>query len=425
MITEERLGFGVQMADWQDRINMERMRNERAARTRAALKENGYPVILLSDGDNRRYATSVDVGQWGMIFGSVGMSIVFAERPDDSINWDSEGNAQRQTLHHVKWLKPENIRTWRTTLRSMTGEMAAFLIKKNAEEVYQILKEKGVTKEKIAYDVIDPIIKGELEAKGIKLFAEREMMMDVRAIKTPDEINCLKMCGYIANQGYWEIYKHLRPGITENELASHVAAAFMRMGTRNLTLVMMRSGPNTAPNNLGRSPTDRMIEPGDLFYCDMTGPVFSGYRVCIYRSFKVGRLPTQKEKDMYKRVYDMIYRATNMVKPGVTTADIAKVWPEASYWGYKEESKIIVNAVGHGLGLTQYDRPTIQRGISFDFPEEIKKGMVFALETYEGEDFVGGIRLENVVAVTDDGCENLYTWPDEEIMVPEHSLLIR
>lgn len=50
--------------------------------------------------------------------------------------------------------------------------------------------------------------------------------------------------------------------------------------------------------------------------------------------------------------------------------------------------------------------------------------MTFSLETWDGEDGVGGCRIENVVVVNDTGCENLYTWPDEEIVVPEHSLLI-
>jgi len=128
---------------------------------------------------------------------------------------------------------------------------------------------------------------------------------------------------------------------------------------------------------------------------------------------------------MYKRVYEWMYASQEAVKAGVSTADIAKLWPEATHWGYKEEHHCVVNAVGHGMGLSQYETPTIQRGTSFEFPEILEEGMVVALETYDGVDFVGGCRVENVGVVTKDGWENFYTWPDEEIVVPQHSLLIR
>ena len=152
-------------------------------------------------------------------------------------------------------------------------------------------------------------------------------------------------------------------------------------------MVNLRSGPNSAPNWLSHSPTDRMMQPGDLMICDMIGPLFLGYRVCYYRTFKCGLKPTEKEKDMYKRVYEWQYTAMEAVKPGVSTAEIAEKWPPASTWGYKEEWECWSNELGHGIGLSQYEPPLIGRSF---WPQTIEKGMTFSLETWDGEDGVGG-----------------------------------
>ena len=126
---------------------------------------------------------------------------------------------------------------------------------------------------------------------------------------------------------------------------------------------------------------------------------------------------------MYQQVYDWLYSAAEEVKPGKTTADAAKKWPPASTWGYQEEYECWTNALGHGQGLTPYEPPRISRCCSLDYPQPIEKGMVIALETWMGEDWVGGVRLENMGVVTDNGWENIYQWPDEEIICPPHQLI--
>jgi Xaa-Pro aminopeptidase len=76
------------------------------------------------------------------------------------------------------------------------------------------------------------------------------------------------------------------------------------------------------------------------------------------------------------------------------------------------------------MELAPYEEPTVSRTVSFDFPQVYEKGMTIAFETHFGEPFVGGCRLENIIVVTDHGWENLYTMPDEEIIVPKHSLIM-
>jgi hypothetical protein len=119
-----------------------------------------------------------------------------------------------------------------------------------------------------------------------------------------------------------------------------------------------------------------------------------------------------------ERRHTWLWDAIGEVRPGVTTADIASKWPSAQeIWGYAEEDQAAANLWGHGLGLVQYDRPVISRIWSLDHPEEIRPGMVFALETQHGKNHEFGVRLEEMMLVTDDGHELLSTYNSDGIIV--------
>jgi Xaa-Pro aminopeptidase len=86
-------------------------------------------------------------------------------------------------------------------------------------------------------------------------------------------------------------------------------------------------------------------------------------------------------------------------------------------WGYEDEDQAAANLWGHGLGLAQYDQPVISRIWSLDHPTEIKEGMVFALETQHGKVHDFGVRLEEMLVVTETGHELLTSFPIDEITV--------
>ena len=107
-----------------------------------------------------------------------------------------------------------------------------------------------------------------------------------------------------------------------------------------------------------------------------------------------------------------------MVKPGVTTDNIAAKWPEATEFGFESEMEAFGLQFGHGLGLALHERPIISRLVSFDAPFELQEGMVFALETYcPAADGNGAARIEEEVVVTPDGCRVITLFPAEELPV--------
>jgi Xaa-Pro dipeptidase len=136
---------------------------------------------------------------------------------------------------------------------------------------------------------------------------------------------------------------------------------------------------------------------------------------------KIGTKPTPKEKDWYKKAYDELMESCAAIKPGLSTADVAKKFLPPDHYGYKGEIENYGDSLGHGIGLTQHDMPWINRNVSFDAPIELKEGMTLAMETWYGEPFVGGCRIENVGVITKNGFENFYRWPDEGITVPTNA----
>ena len=111
-------------------------------------------------------------------------------------------------------------------------------------------------------------------------------------------------------------------------------------------------------------------------------------------------------------------RAIALVKPGATTADVVAVWPKAEEFGFPNEEAAFALQYGHGVGLSIWEKPIFSRLTSFDHPEVLEEGMVFALETYwPAADGWGAARIEEEVVVTKDGCEVITKFPAEELLV--------
>jgi Xaa-Pro aminopeptidase len=122
--------------------------------------------------------------------------------------------------------------------------------------------------------------------------------------------------------------------------------------------------------------------------------------------------------DAYKRCRDLLDRAIALVRPGVTTGEVASVWPRAEEFGFPNEEAAFALQFGHGVGLSIWEKPIISRLVSLDHPETIEEGMVFALETFwPASDGWSAARIEEQLVVTADGCEVITRFPAEDLMI--------
>ena len=281
------------------------------------------------------------------------------------------------------------------------------------------MKRHGVGGEKLGVDFIDINMMKAFEEAGIQWTDGMSPMMEARAVKNEDEQECMRIVGAIGDAAHYECMRFLRPGLTENQVTAHIMQYLYSIpGMEDVEDVIVSSGPNTWPN--WRNFTDRIIQPGDMVFMDLAALTWNGYKSCYYRTYCVGREPTQEMKNTYQEAYDWLYDSIGAVKVGATTRDIALKWPSAKEaWGYEEEDQAAANLWGHGLGLAQYDPPVISRIWSLDHPIEIKAGMVFALETQHGKTHRYGVRIEEMLIVHDDEVEIISNFPVKEIMAVE------
>src|SRR5439155_22788739 len=109
--------------------------------------------------------------------------------------------------------------------------------------------------------------------------------------------------------------------------------------------------------------------------------------------------------DAYKRSRPLPDEAIELIRPGGTTADVVGVWPEAEEFGFADEEAAFALQLGHGVGLSIWERPVFSRLVSFDDPQPNEEGMVFALETFwPASDGWSAARIEEQLVVTNDGC---------------------
>ena len=244
-------------------------------------------------------------------------------------------------------------------------------------------------------------------------------MMEARAVKNVDEQECLRTVGAIGDAAHWETMKFLKPGLTENQVTAHIMKFLYSIpGMEDVEDVIVSSGPNTWPN--WRNFSDRIVKPGDIVFMDLAALTWNGYKSCYYRTYCVGKEPTDEQKKYYATALKWLYDSIKAVKVGTTTKEIASKWPSAKEaWGYAEEDQAAANLWGHGLGLAQYDPPVISRIWSLDHPVKIEEGMVFALETQHGKTHQWGVRIEEQLIVHKDGVEITSNFPVEQITVVE------
>ena len=144
---------------------------------------------------------------------------------------------------------------------------------------------------------------------------------------------------------------------------------------------------------------------------------FIGYRTCYYRTFAVGKA-TPAQRDAYKKARNWMDGAISMLKPGVSTDKVAKMFPKSTEIGFETEMSAFGLNFCHGLGLGLHERPLISRLNSFIEPYELKVGMVFAVETFcPAKDGVSAARIEEEVVLTPEGARIISLYPAQELPV--------
>jgi Xaa-Pro aminopeptidase len=400
---------GRMNVDFEERVDFTRLRAYRLARAREALDASELGAVLLFDINNIRYVSATMIGEWAR---DKVARYALLTRGGEPIVWDF-GSAARHHQLYAPWLRPENSRPGMLGLRGAVAPDAG-LITRAVAEIQSELAAAGVAGMPLGVDIAETPMYLELVRAGIEVRDAQQTMLDARLIKSADEIALLSTAAAMVDGVYQDIAEALKPGIRENEIVALANKRLYEMGSDDVEAINAVSGErcNPHPHNF----SDRLIRPGDQAYFDIIQS-FNGYRTCYYRTFAVGR-STPAQRDAYARAREWIDAAIDIVRPGTTTDQIARLWPEATDFGFASEMAAFGLQFGHGLGLGLHERPIISRLNSLDHPIELREGMVFALETYcPASDGQSAARIEEEVVVTSSGCSVLTLFPAESLFV--------
>jgi Xaa-Pro aminopeptidase len=401
--------YGSMGVDWEERVRFDRLRDQRLQRISKLLADSDIGALLCFDMANIRYITATHIGTWAQ---DKLNRFCLLPQGGPPIMWDF-GSAARHHKLYNPWLGEERSRAGIATLR---GAMApeAGRAEDVARKIRVELAERDLLSAPVGVDAVEPAVLFALQAEGIDVVDGQQLMQAARVIKTVDEITLLNTACMMVDAAYEELYRQMRPGMRENECVGLVNKVLYDMGSEFVEGVNAISGERCNPHP--HVYTDRALRPGDPAYFDILHS-FMGYRTCYYRTFAVASA-SRSLVDAYKRCRYHLDAAIDLVKPGVTTGDVAKVWPKAEEFGFADEEAAFALQFGHGVGLAIWEKPIFSRLVSLEHPEEIREGMVFALETFwPASDGWSAARIEEQLVVTANGCEVITRFPAEDLVV--------
>jgi Xaa-Pro aminopeptidase len=234
------------------------------------------------------------------------------------------------------------------------------------------------------------------------LVPTERMVETRRAVKDATEIRILRLAGRLLKQVAAEVPDLVRPGRTELEIAADIDLLLRRAGfDRPAFETIVASGPNGALPHA--RPSRRTVQPEDGVVLDFGG-VYDGYCVDLTRTVELGR-GRQDLRPLFDAVAQAQSAAIAAVRPGVLASQVDGAARDMlARHGLAEA---FGHGTGHGLGLEVHEEPRIARFSSTHRDTVLAPGMVFTVEPGAYVEGLGGVRIEDDVLVTDDGCEVL------------------
>ena len=279
-----------------------------------------------------------------------------------------------------------------------------------ADVIAEAVRECGLDRATIGLASPRTIAAGQLdrlrgELPGVRWVDGTLALLKPRAIKSEREIALMRRAAEITGAGLLAAQEAVRPGVTEREVANVAHAAMFAAGAEGLAFdTAVSSGPRAGLKHL--SPTDRVMEDGDLVFLDM-GATFGGYHADVSRCAVAGN-PSHEVRDYLDAARRMFEAALAQVRPGNTIGAVYHAARQvAEEFGFLDDYQ--AKGLGHGLGLSLFELPIVTPDDPRFFSDEniLEPGMIFALEPMFVRYGFGTAVVEETVLVTEGGAEAL------------------
>lgn len=354
------------------------MYQERYKKVIEILDEKGLDAIVVSNGYNMRYLCGF-VGATGYLYISRNRRVVLTD--------------SRYTIQAKEEAKDYQVEQLTGKYHDMIGELC-----------------KNDQSKKVAIEGKDFLCHDFQSWKDalpdVTFYLLEDELSDLRMIKTADELACIEQAEQIGDRAFDKILHIIKPGMTELEIAAHLEFIMKQEGAEGLSFdTIVASGINSSKPHA--VPGHKKIENGDFITMDF-GCIYRGYCSDMTRTIVVGKAK-EEQKKIYQTVLDAQLAALEFIKAGYTGAQIDKVAREViTRAGY---GNCFGHGLGHSVGLFIHESPRLS-------PSECKTIRTNMTETVEPGIYVenfGGVRIEDLVVVTEDGCRNFTSSPKELI----------
>ncbi len=377
----------------------------RLERIREQLRKHDYAGVLLFDPLNTRYATdSTNMQIWCthyetrcVLVMTDGPVVLFdyAKHPFLAEGLPTVDEYRVMDVYYYFAAGP-NARKWAT---------------KFGNQINDVVIEHGSGNKRLAVDRLSHMGVDALRSHGLELFDGQEVAEIARSIKSTEEALLMKTAINVCQLGMAAMQDALVPGITENALWSKLHETNIAMGGEWIETRLLTSGPRTNP--WFQECSMRIIEEGDMvsFDSDLIGPY--GYCADISRAWVCGGKPSDEQRRLYTAAFEQVNYNIDILRPGMDFQEVVE-----KSWAIPDEFQANrYSCLAHGVGLAD-EWPSIPYRSDwkeYGYPGEIRPGMILAVESYIGvQGGHEGVKLEQMVLITDSGTELLSTYPMEE-----------
>ncbi|MEO1193958.1 MAG: Xaa-Pro peptidase family protein [Pseudomonadota bacterium] len=391
-------------------IDMLALRAYRLARVQAELRRLDVAGVLLADPVNIRYASGVRNMQNWALHSTYRQAFVPTEGKVVAFEYKGSEHLARD-LETVAEVRPA-VPLFRAGQR---GDLADPRIAAWAAQIAEVSRAAGGNR--IAIDRhVDHFSAQALIEAGLTLVPGAKALSAAQSIKSHEEVLCLGSAITVAETAVYRMAQAIEPGRSEIELWSILESTNVTLGGESMDTRLLSSGGRTNP--WYQEATDRLLRPGDIVAVDtdMIGPF--GYDADISRSFHCGPgRPSGQQQDLYRYAWEQLHHNMALVRPGAAFHELSA----ASYQLPERYRAQEMAMVWHGVGL--YGQwPTIVAKRFYDpaFADQgiIQPGMTLCCESYVGaEGGEEGVKLEQMLLVTETGVELLSSYPFEEALL--------
>ncbi|AKL95287.1 Xaa-pro aminopeptidase PepP [Clostridium aceticum] len=267
------------------------------------------------------------------------------------------------------------------------------------------LKTIGIEEEFFTYGhAVDFLLK----LKDVKLEALEGALTKIRAVKSQEEISCIAKAASLADEAFHHVLPLIRPGVVETEIALELEFFMRKNGAigASFDFIVASGVRSSLPHGVA---SEKVIEAGDFVTLDY-GCIYKGYCSDMTRTVVVGKA-NDKQKEIYATVLEAQETALKAVRPGFTGKELDSIARKVI--GDKGYGEYFGHGLGHGVGLEIHELPHVNMIGNLS----MTSGMVITIEPGIYIPDFGGVRIEDLVVVTDDGYEVLSKTPKELIEI--------